>query len=99
MSRAVGEKSIRKNDLGRRTDRGQVDLTKEMISKVFSKRTTQNTLSPFGAIISGNAVVLQTLWRMVVLPAFARPTMRIRKRRISLRIVLAHIDAFGSIDE
>jgi hypothetical protein len=38
------------------------------------------TFFPALLYISGFSFVLQTLWRMVVLPAFALPMMRIRKR-------------------
>jgi len=40
------------------------------------------TFSPALLYISGFSCVLQTLWRMVVFPAFALPMMRIRKRLI-----------------
>ena len=45
----------------------------------------------WGSKILGCSVVLQTRWRMVVLPALARPMIRTRKRRVLLRKFLARI--------
>jgi hypothetical protein len=42
----------------------------------------RHTNSPAQLQISGLSRVLQTLWRIVVFPAFALPIVRIRKRPI-----------------
>ena len=51
---------------------------------VFSERL--HTFFPSVLNISGRFAVLQTFWRMVVLPAFALPITRTRKRRARFRM-------------
>jgi len=43
------------------------------------------TFSPWESEISGCGLVLQTFWRIVISPAFARPRMRIQKHLNLLR--------------
>ena len=51
----------------------------------------KQTSWPWGSKILGCSVVLQTRWRMVVLPAFARPMIRMRKRPVLIRKFSARI--------
>ena len=54
------------------------------------------TSQPWGLKTLGCSVVLQTRWRMVVLPALARPTIRTRKRPALLRKFSARILCLSS---
>jgi len=85
------------NDVNRWFKDGDLNLDCWIVGFLVASSSlrSKHTFSPCGVKISGSSIVLQTLWRIVVFPAFARPIMRIRNRGHCLRILRMRSSAEG----